>query len=110
MREGATISTHVLDTQRGRPAQGVAVRLEHILADGAPVLAGRGITDADGRIASLVDGPLVTGAYRLTFELHDYTTGFFRNVSLEIHVEDTSRSYHVPLLVSPYSITTYRGS
>jgi 5-hydroxyisourate hydrolase len=110
MREGPTISTHVLDTQRGRPAQGVRVRLEHLLADGAPVTAGSGVTDADGRIASLVEGPLSPGAYRLTFELHDFTTGFFRTVALEVHVEDTTRSYHVPLLVSPFSITTYRGS
>jgi 5-hydroxyisourate hydrolase len=104
------ISTHVLDTGLGRPAAGVRVRLEHILADGAPVAAGEGTTDADGRIASLSHGPLLAGAYRLTFDLHAYAEGFFRTVTLELHVEDTQHSYHVPLLVAPFGVSAYRGS
>ena len=56
------------------------------------------------------EGPLEVGAYRLTFDLHDYSTGFFRTVTLELHVADPTRNYHVPLLVSPFSITSYRGS
>lgn len=107
---GPTFSTHILDTQLGAPAAGVHVRLEHVLADGARIPAGEGVTDASGRIRSLVDGPLVAGAYLLTFDLHDAGGGFFRTVSLEIHVDDPGRSYHVPLLVAPFSITSYRGS
>ena len=106
----ARISTHVLDTQLGAPAAGVRVRLEHILADGAPVAAGSGVTDADGRIRQLSTGPLTPGIYRLSFDLHHYAEGFFRSVVLEVHVADTSRDYHVPLLIAPYAITTYRGS
>lgn len=104
------ISTHVLDTQLGLPAPGVRVRLQHLLADGATVDAGSGITDADGRIRSLASTPLVPGAYRLTFDLHAYSESFFRTVTLEFHIDDASRNYHIPLLVSRYSVTSYRGS
>jgi 5-hydroxyisourate hydrolase len=107
---GGVISTHVLDTSRGLPAPGVHVRLQHLLADGAPVDAGAGLTDRDGRIRALSDAPLTAGIYRLTFDLHGYADGFFRSVSLEIHVGDPAASYHVPLLVAPFGISTYRGS
>ena len=106
---GPTISTHVLDTGLGRPAVGVHIRLAVILDDGALKQAGGGITDIDGRVASLID-PLVPGIYRLTFELHEYRRGFFREVTLEIAVDDASRSWHVPLLVAPFGISAYRGS
>ena len=106
-----TISTHVLDTETGRPAAGVAVRLSRILADGAVVRAGAGRTDADGRIVALLEGELEAGTYRLTFDVHGYrASSFFREVVLEIAVNDATRSYHVPLLVAPYSISSYRGS
>lgn len=106
-----TISTHVLDTERGQPAAGVPVRLVRVLSDGAAVPVGRGKTDADGRIDSLVDGELSAGIYRLTFEVHDYRPQcFFREVTLEINVDNASRSYHVPLLVAPYGVSSYRGS
>jgi 5-hydroxyisourate hydrolase len=104
-----TISTHVLDTGSGRPAMGVPVRLSGLLDDGAQRLVGEGVTDADGRIRSLTD-ELVTGVYRLTFELHLWRSGFLREVTLEFEVDDASRSWHVPLLVAPYGATTYRGS
>jgi 5-hydroxyisourate hydrolase len=104
-----TISTHVLDTELGQPAVGVPVRLSVILDDGALKQVGEGITDLDGRIRALVE-LLLPGSYRLTFELHEYRRGFFRQVSLEIAVDDISRSYHVPLLIAPFGITTYRGS
>lgn len=106
-----TISTHVLDTETGRPAVGVPVRLTRVLSDGAVRPAGSGRTDNDGRIASLLVNPLEAGIYRLTFEVHEYRAQcFFREVTLEIAVSDTSRSYHVPLLVAPYGISSYRGS
>jgi 5-hydroxyisourate hydrolase len=104
-----TISTHVLDTGAGRPASGVPVRLTGLLDDGAQRLVGEGVTDADGRIRSLIE-ELVPGVYRLTFELHVWRPGFLREVTLELHIDDASRSWHVPLLVAPYGATTYRGS
>ncbi|MEZ4595662.1 MAG: hydroxyisourate hydrolase [Chloroflexota bacterium] len=104
-----TISTHVLDTATGRPAVGVPVRLAALLDDGAQRQLGEGVTDADGRLRSLVE-VLVTGVYRLTFELHLWRPGFLREVTLEFEVDDATRSWHVPLLVAPYGATTYRGS
>ena len=98
-----TISTHVLDTSTGQPAAGVQVRL----ARDGDVLADT-ITDADGRVRDLLSGrPLERGSYRLEFALGD---GFFRSVSVRLHVDDAGRSYHVPLLRSPFGLTTYRGS
>jgi hydroxyisourate hydrolase len=106
-----TISTHVLDTETGRPAVGLPVRLSRVLSDGVMVPAGRGRTDADGRIRELLEGELVAGNYRLTFEVHAYRPQhFFREVRLEVSISDVSRSYHVPLLVAPYGISSYRGS
>ena len=104
-----TISTHVLDTLTGQPAAGVAVRLVRLLADGAEVDAGAGTTDPDGRVHSLVDGELSAGDYRLRFDLTD-RGGFYAGVALDLHIEDAGRSYHVPLLLAPFAITSYRGS
>jgi 5-hydroxyisourate hydrolase len=99
-----TISTHVLDTGQGRPAAGVRVEL---FAGDEPV--GSGVTDADGRISDLVGGQtLGAGRYRLVFS--DPPSRFFRRVELEIEIEDSDRHYHIPLLVSPYSCASYRGS
>ena len=106
-----TISTHVLDTDNGQPAKGVPVRVGRVLADGAVIAVGRGRTDADGRIAKLLEEALVPGIYRITFEVHEYRPQcFFREVVLDINVTDTDRSYHVPLLVAPFGIISYRGS
>jgi len=106
-----TISTHVLDTETGQPAVGVPVRLARVLSDGALRPAGSGRTDSDGRITALLAGPLEAGIYRLTFEVHEYRAQcFFREVTLELTISDISRSYHVPLLVAPYGISSYRGS
>jgi 5-hydroxyisourate hydrolase len=99
-----TISTHVLDTERGQPAAGVRVEL-HSGAD----LIGAGTTDADGRIPDLSGGQaLGPGPYRLVFA--GPPSKFFRRVELEIEIDDADRHYHVPLLVSPYSCASYRGS
>lgn len=106
-----TISTHVLDTEIGRPAAGLPVRLVRVLSDGATVSAGSGRTNDDGRIPALLSGSLEAGVYRLIFEVHVYRPQcFFREVSLEIAINDIGRSYHVPLLVAPYGISSYRGS
>jgi len=96
----AALSTHVLDTATGRPAAGVAVALER---EGNVVA--RGTTDADGRIRELASS-LAPGRYELVFEL---AGGFFRRVALEIEI-GSEPTYHVPLLVTPFGVTSYRGS
>jgi 5-hydroxyisourate hydrolase len=107
--ERPTISTHVLDTARGEPARGITVRLSRLVDDGAEVSAGEGITDTDGRIRRLLDGELLAGDYRIAFDLSD-TGGYFLTARFDIRIEDATRSHHVPLLLAPYGMTTYRGS
>jgi len=112
-----TLSTHVLDATTGRPAAGVQVRLEHG-ADAGWAPAGQGQTDADGRLR--LSGPesaadFGPGVYRITFDTERYyssqnVTGFYPEASITFHVRDASQHYHVPLLLSPYGFSTYRGS
>ncbi len=111
------ISTHVLDTTTGRPAAGVGVVLERQGAGGELQHVSRARTDADGRVRELVPGAvdLDTGTYRLTFETGAYfetleIEGFYPRVSVLFMVRDSSQHYHVPLLLSPYGYSTYRGS
>jgi 5-hydroxyisourate hydrolase len=94
-----SLSTHVLDVERGRPAQGVPVELYR-----GDERVGGGTTDADGRIAQLAT-ELDPGMYRLVFAP---PSPFFRRVELALALEDGH--YHVPLLASSYSCATYRGS
>ena len=103
-----TISTHVLDTGAGQPAAGVRVRCLRLDGDSVEV-AGEGTTNADGLIADLLDGDeLVPGLYRLSFELG--SGRFFEKATVEVRIDDASRSYHVPLLVAPFGLSSYRGS
>jgi len=106
---GPTISTHVLDTEGGRPAVGIAVTLYKLGEDDRPIRLTQALTDADGRVRDLLGRPMSPGTYRLEFHKPD-GEGFFARLSVDLRVEDTSRSYHVPLLMSPFSLTTYRGS
>jgi 5-hydroxyisourate hydrolase len=106
----STISTHILDAALGLPARGIRVRLVRLLHDGAEVTAGEGTTDDDGRIRSLLGTELTAGDYRVVFDLADRTPDFFIGIAVDLRVEDTGRSYHVPLILSPYALTTYRGS
>jgi 5-hydroxyisourate hydrolase len=94
-----TISTHVLDTEQGRPAAGVKVEL--FGPDGT--LAGEGVTDADGRVRDLAEGG--AGTYRLVFHP---PSPFFKRVELELLLGDGH--HHVPLLISSYACASYRGS
>ena len=111
-----TISTHVLDTEAGKPAAGVHVTLYKLGEDDRPIRLTQALTDDDGRIRDLLARPMSPGDYRLEFALAGRTTPeaddtrFFRRIMVELRVEDVSRSYHVPLLLAPYSMTTYRGS
>ena len=104
-----TISTHVLDTGSGRPAAGIHITLHRLGDDGRPIRLTQALTDADGRVRDLLERPLAPGTYRLEVNLGE-RDGFFERVAVDIRVEDVDRSYHVPLLLSPFSLTTYRGS
>lgn len=113
----STISTHILDTSRGTPASGVAVCLEAQNTDESWTELSHAWTDDDGRVKPffLVDRPLTGGIYRLVFDTDAYFSGlnidtFYPQVSLVFKVDDDAQHYHVPLLISPYGYSTYRGS
>jgi hydroxyisourate hydrolase len=108
MAEQPTISTHVLDAATGRPTPGVVVTLIYLPDDAEAIdEPSGGTTDDDGRVRSLTNGPLKAGNYLIVFRVDG---PFFREVSIEFVVDDPTRSYHVPLLLAPYALTTYRGS
>ncbi len=114
------LTTHVLDTMSGRPAAGVKITL-HQLGPGEPALMGEAVTNGDGRC----DGPLLsgdaftTGEYELLFHARDYFHGlgvalaepaFLDKVPIRFGIAEAGAHYHVPLLISPYAYSTYRGS
>ena len=106
-----TLSTHVLDTSLGRPAAGVAAVLE----DSSGAVVGTGVTDSDGRIGVIGAEVLEAGDYRLRFAIGDYhaaqgVKGFYPEVVVAFTVADSGEHYHVPVLLSPYGFSTYRGS
>jgi 5-hydroxyisourate hydrolase len=109
------ITTHVLDTSRGRPAAGIAVTLERLL-EGDWRVVGQGRTDDDGRLRTLTpDAAIAPGAYRLRFDTGLYFAGlgvstFYPHVSITFEAAQPNEHYHVPLLLSPYGYSTYRGS
>ncbi len=110
----SAITTHVLDVALGRPAAGVVVRLERVTTSGIDVLA-EGTTDAAGRAAELGPASVDPGTYRLVFDTAGYfgstgQAGFFPHVAVDFEVADATQHYHVPLLLSPFSYSTYRGS
>ena len=109
------VSTHVLDTARGHPAAGVAVILSHRAANGSWAAIGRGVTDGDGRIRELAAGALEPGAYRLEFDTGSYFKAsggdaFYPEVSVVFTLSDAGAHHHVPLLLSPFGYSTYKGS
>ena len=106
------LTTHVLDTAHGRPAPGIAVELARLEGDDREVLR-RMTTNADGRTDEplLADGELSAGEYELVFSVGAYfAAGFLDRVPVRFRVADADADYHVPLLVSPWSYSTYRGS
>lgn len=110
------ITTHILDVSMGKPAAGVRVSLARI-DDAQRTVVGSGVTDADGRLKNLVPaapGP-DAGVFELTFETGPYFTAngvmpFHPRVTVTIEITDAKQHYHVPLLISPFGYTTYRGS
>ena len=111
------ITTHVLDTARGRPAGGIRVSLEHVDGNDHWQPVGQGVTDSDGRLRTLMPEATqpVPGVYRLLFDTRAYDAhlgvdSFFSLVTVTFEVSDASDHYHVPLLLSPFGYTTYRGS
>ncbi len=108
------VSTHVLDTATGGPASGIEVVLERKTEAGWEVV-GRRITGADGRASDFQEGMLASGSYRLVFRTGSYHEGkgleaFFPEVLVAFDVRDALEDYHVPLLLSPFGYSTYRGS
>lgn len=109
------ITTHVLDTSLGRPGKQIGVALERAEAGDWNVI-GAGVTDDDGRLRTLTPpGPVDPGTYRIKFATAEYfaaigVTGFFPIVEIQFTVVDGTQHYHVPLLLSPYAFSTYRGS
>jgi 5-hydroxyisourate hydrolase len=124
MSHVSAVTTHVLDTATGVPAAGVLVRLEHV---GPPDGAWRGgsgagagevaraLTDADGRVSDLGPAELAPGTYRLVFDTGGYLAGqghraFYPEVAITFALDGSARHCHVPLLLSPFGYSTYRGS
>jgi 5-hydroxyisourate hydrolase len=102
-----SVSTHVLDAVTGRPATGVSVVLERRTADGWAEIAARS-TDDDGRVPDLADSA-DAGTYRLRFDVADYSA-FFPEIVIAFRITDATAHHHVPLLLSPFAYSTYRGS
>ena len=109
------ISTHVLDAAAGHPAGGIAVTLERLDSTGW-MLVSASATAPDGRLTDLAGpGPLRAASYRLTFDVRAYyaatgTPAFYPQVVVVFEVADPAQHYHVPLLLSPFAYSTYRGS
>ena len=113
----STISTHILDTSRGRPAAGVLVKLEALNAGKGWSQMAQAQTDEDGRVKAFVlpDPRLTAGTYRLVFDVGGYFEAlnqetFYPEVVVTFRMEGGSEHYHVPLLISPFGYSTYRGS
>lgn len=110
------ITTHILDTGRGKPAEGIPVILERREADGSWQELGRGISNNDGRLTDLLpeNFHVAVGIYRLTFIIAEFfrltnRDSFYPRITVEFTVKNGGH-YHVPLLLSPFGYSTYRGS
>ena len=111
------ITTHVLDTSIGKPAYGVEVQIDYCLDDDSWITIGKGKTDANGRIHDLLSSNhvLKTGRYKICFETAKYFEGkkistFYPFITIHFDIKVTQEHYHIPLLISGYGYSTYRGS
>lgn len=102
-----TLSTHVLDTSTGEPAAGMRVHLSRAVDTGWEKI-GDFVTDDDGRVSGI--GEVSGGRHRLGFETGEYGNEFYPFVAVVFEVDEERPHYHVPLLLSPYGYSTYRGS
>jgi 5-hydroxyisourate hydrolase len=110
-----SISTHVLDTMRGAPAAGLEVKLSRREPDGDWKEIGESVTDADGRIRSLTDDELEAGEYQLRFDTRPYfqrsgLDAFYPEVLVVFNLDEPGAHCHVPVLLSAFGYTTYRGT
>lgn len=101
----STLSTHVLDLATGRPTSGIHIRLETRAGEAL----GEGVTDDDGRVATIGPEQLPPGSYVLRFDTSD-REGFYPEIIVVFTVAESEQHYHVPVLLSPYGYSTYRGS
>ena len=108
----SSVSTHVLDTALGKPAAGIRARLEVQTLPDQWTQLGHTATDADGRVKTFVppDASLTPGIYRLRFDTGAYQLGFYPEVIIAFRIDSPEQHYHVPLLLSPFGYSTYRGS
>ena len=109
------ITSHVLDTSRGTPAEGITIRLESEAADTQWKTLNEAVTDSDGRVANLAPDSLPAGDFRISFLVEEYfkrqeVKSFYPIVRIEFKVDDPKQHYHVPLLLNPFGYSTYRGS
>ena len=109
------ITSHVLDTALGKPAPGIDIELEISADQSSWQSLGSGTTNADGRVPELFAGEPKAGHYRMSFKVSDYfkrqkVESFYSTIRIEFKIDDVSQHYHVPLLLSPFGYSTYRGS
>jgi 5-hydroxyisourate hydrolase len=111
------ITTHILDTSLGKPAEDVAIQLHQQQANGEWLLLGEGKTNSDGRIADLLDNDTILAAG--TYRMHFATAGYFEKQNLSVfypwaevvfNITGDGQHYHIPLLLNPFGYSTYRGS
>ena len=109
------ITSHVLDTSQGKPAEGITIRLERKSPDDSWQSIKRDVTDSDGRVPNMAGDSLEAGHYRISFMVEEYfqlqkVKAFYPIVNIEFTVDAPDQHYHVPLLLNPFGYSTYRGS
>lgn len=109
------ITSHILDTSRGTPAEGITICLERKTPDDSWQSIKQDVTDSDGRVPNMANGSFETGHYRISFLVDEYfqtqnVNSFYPIVHIEFIVDDANQHYHVPLLLNPFGYSTYRGS
>ena len=115
MSKRSPITSHILDVSSGKPAANVSVKIEKQNSQSGWDKLGEGVTNSDGRIETLITGPVTQGVYRLEFMTKSYfdqrkIKSFYPSVTVVFEIASVDEHYHVPLLLSPYGYSTYRGS
>ncbi len=115
MNKLSPITTHVLDVSCGKPAANISCKLERLNSQSQWEKIGEGVTNQDGRVDTLLSSPINKGIYRIEFLTKPYfeqkkTNSFYPSVTVHFEIVSPEEHYHVPLLLSPYGYSTYRGS